>query len=83
MAKVKKNLSLEKNIVEKANVRATELGYNFSAYVTHLINMDCMGKNIIIPEQAIAIDKEEPKKDDMAIKDEELLDEIDNIMDNM
>lgn len=40
MSKVKKNISLEEDILTKGLIRAKELGYNFSSYVTYLINED-------------------------------------------
>ena len=38
--KVKKNLSLEENLLKAAIKRSNSLGFNFSAYVTYLINKD-------------------------------------------
>lgn len=42
MVKSKKNLSLSQNIKEKAEKRAAELGFDFSGYITYLINLDLL-----------------------------------------
>lgn len=67
--KVKKNLSLEEDILNKGLVRAKDLGYNFSTYVTYLINQDCNGIEIK------TVPKENKKK-----LDKESENSIDNIL---
>ncbi|OOM17235.1 hypothetical protein CLSAB_19550 [Clostridium saccharobutylicum] len=42
--KVKKNLSLEEKLVEAAKIKAKNMGFDFSAYITYLINKDIDGK---------------------------------------
>lgn len=53
--KIRKNINLEEDILKKALKKAKLMGFNFSAYVTYLINRDLNGET--------AITKEEPKKD--------------------
>ncbi len=43
MARNKKNLSLADCIIEKGLKRSEELGFDFSSYVTYLINLDIQG----------------------------------------
>jgi hypothetical protein len=38
--KIKKSLSIEENVFEDAKIKAKEIGFNFSAYITYLINKD-------------------------------------------
>lgn len=39
--KVKRNVSLEDDVLRKGLKKGKTLGFNFSAYVTYLINKDC------------------------------------------
>lgn len=39
--KVKKSISLESEVLEKGKAKAKTLGFDFSAYLTYLINKDC------------------------------------------
>lgn len=41
--KVKKNVSLDENLVETAKIKAKKMGFDFSAYITYLINKDIDG----------------------------------------
>ncbi|MZK53309.1 hypothetical protein [Clostridium beijerinckii] len=41
--KIKKNLSLEENVIEAAKTKAKKMGFDFSAYITYLINKDVDG----------------------------------------
>lgn len=43
MARNKKNLSLADCIIKKGIERSEELGFDFSSYVTYLINLDLQG----------------------------------------
>lgn len=43
MVKSKKNLSLSEGIVQKGIERSEELGFDFSGYITYLINLDLQG----------------------------------------
>lgn len=78
MAKVKKNLSLEEDILEIGLKRAKMLGYNFSSYITFLINLDTNNlelKNVNSKdEKAITEDKESI--------DDDILSEVDNVLKN-
>ncbi len=65
--KVKKNLSLDENLIKNAETRAKQLGFNFSAYVTYLINNDINNLNII---------KSEPVK----VKDKKVVSAINDIL---
>jgi antitoxin component of RelBE/YafQ-DinJ toxin-antitoxin module len=38
--KVKKNISLDDSLVRNAENKAKQMGFNFSAYITYLINKD-------------------------------------------
>lgn len=65
--KVKKNLSLDENLIENGEIRAKQLGFNFSAYVTYLINNDINNIEII-------------KKEPVKIKDKKVVSAIDDIL---
>lgn len=53
--KVKKNLSLEDNVLRSAENKAKQLGFNFSAYITYLINKDLNG--VIEPSETHKYEK--------------------------
>ena len=83
MAKVKKNLSLEEEVLKRGLARAKELGYNFSSYVTYLINADTNINNFT----AVTLEETSKKEINNAIAEEEkidadILEEIDNIDNN-
>lgn len=71
MAKIKKNLSLEESILNKGMARAEKLGYNFSSYITYLINKDAKNEEIEI--------KVKNETDDSKLPNE-ISDEVDNIL---
>lgn len=71
MAKIKRNLSLEEAILKRGLRRAAELGFDFSAYVTYLINSDT---------KKIKIQEKETKENVLNIPDDETLSEVDNIL---
>lgn len=56
--KVKKTLSLEDTVITKGEEKAKRLSFNFSSYVTYLINKDCGEMQGI----EVSIDKEPVKK---------------------
>lgn len=76
MAKIKRNLSLEEAVIQKGLKRAGELGFDFSAYVTYLINADT--RKIKIQEEES--NKEEAEGNDINMPDAETLNEVDNIL---
>lgn len=85
MAKTKRNLSLEDKVLKKGLKRAQELGFNFSTYVTYLINNDT--KNLIIDDsEDLESNSEEEKNDinkisnDIEVTDPEALSEAENIL---
>ena len=79
MAKTKKNLSLEEAVIQKGLKRAGELGFDFSAYVTYLINADT--RKIKIQEEiGEESNKEEAEGNDINMPDAETLNEVDNIL---
>lgn len=80
MAKTKKNLSLEKSIIEKGLKRAAELGFDFSAYVTYLINADTKNIKIENVENVESDFEEEDNINALKITDDEVLSEADNIL---
>lgn len=80
MAKTKKNLSLEEAVIQKGLKRAGELGFDFSAYVTYLINADTKKIKIQEEENVEKSCKEETKENDLKIPDDETLSEVDNIL---
>lgn len=76
MAKVKKNISIEEDILKKGLERAELLGYNFSSYITFLINLDT--NNLELKSVNIK-DEKALTKDDSNI-DDDVLSEADNIL---
>jgi hypothetical protein len=80
LAKIKRNLSLEEAVIQKGLKRAGELGFDFSAYVTYLINADT--RKIKIQEEEIGEEsnKEEAEGNDINMPDAETLNEVDNIL---
>lgn len=58
--KVKKNISLDDSLVKSAENKAKQMGFNFSAYITYLINKDLLG----VPESATTIDNNTNSKND-------------------
>lgn len=65
--KVKKNLSLEDNVLKSAENKAKQLGFNFSAYITYLINKDLNGAVEVIEKHEV-------------IKNDKISSAIDNIL---
>lgn len=53
--KIKKNISIEDTLKDKAMKRAKQLSMNFSSYITYLIDKD-LGE--------LAVMEEKPKKND-------------------
>lgn len=80
MAKTKKNLSLEEAVIQKGLKRAGELGFDFSAYVTYLINADTKKIKIQEEENVEKSCEKETKENDLKIPDDETLSEVDNIL---
>lgn len=73
LARIKKNLSLEKSVLDKGMIKANEMfSGNFSMYITYLIHQDC---------KDIKINKNFEENIQDRIKDKEALSEIDNILD--
>lgn len=83
MAKTKKNLSLELLVIQKGLKRANELGFDFSSYVTYLINLDTKNlsnkenEGIVVAEKS---EKKEPNEINFEVADNETLNEVDNIL---
>lgn len=80
MAKIKRNLSLEEAILKRGLRRAAELGFDFSAYVTYLINSDTKKIKIQEKENLEKSCEKETKENDLKIPDDETLSEVDNIL---
>ncbi|MDH2337354.1 hypothetical protein [Clostridium perfringens] len=80
MAKTKKNLSLEEAVIQKGLKRAGELGFDFSAYVTYLINADTKKIKIQEEENVEKSCEKETEENDLKIPDDETLSEVDNIL---
>ena len=70
--KVRKNISLEENILEIGIKNAERLGLNFSSYITMLINQDAQGT-------VMMKNKDTEESIDHEIK-EEVTSSIDNIL---
>lgn len=73
--KIRRNISLDDAVLEKGLSRATELGLNFSSYITNLINQDSKGIVIqeVKQEQIVQAPSEE-------MIDDDLMDDIDSII---
>ena len=67
--KVKKNISLDDTIIEKAKIKAKAMGFDFSAYITYLINKDLVGTIEVVE-----------KVESEVIKDKKVSSAIDNII---
>lgn len=51
--KVKKNISLDDNVLKNGENKAKQMGFNFSAYITYLINKDLSGAIEVIEKSEI------------------------------
>ncbi|MGO5066921.1 MULTISPECIES: hypothetical protein [unclassified Clostridium] len=73
MARIRKNISIDEDVFEKAQVKCEKMfSGNFSMYLTYLINKDT--ENIEIPKVNKSI-----KESEEAV-DKEVKSEIDNIL---
>lgn len=78
MCKIRRNLNIRKDLIEKAEITAYENGLDFNAYISFLIAND--GKNKFIP-QIQAIQPLATIVDEEASYTEEDMNELDAMLD--
>lgn len=72
MARIRKNISLDEEVFEKAQIKCEKMfSGNFSMYLTYLINKDT---------ENIEIKKDEKNKESKESMDRDVKTEIDNIL---